>query len=139
MNMFNMEVFMNILNNKFFKYVFFAIVTSLLNVGTYLLFYNFILENILISNIVAYAVSITISFILNKKVVFKNDGGNIIKQIIFYLLVKLASFTIDSFVLVLCKEYIGLSNFIAKLIANMSTTISNYTLNQKMVFKENNK
>lgn len=137
--MFNMEVSMNILNNKFFKYVFFAIVTSLLNVGTYLLFYNFILENILISNIIAYAVSITISFILNKKVVFKNNGGNIIKQIIFYLLVKLASFTIDSIVLVICKEYIGLSNFIAKLIANMSTTISNYTLNQKMVFKENNK
>lgn len=130
---------MNILNNKFFKYVFFAIVTSLLNVGTYLLFYNFILENIIISNIIAYAVSITVSFILNKKVVFKNNDENIIKQIIFYLLVKLASFTIDSIVLVICKEYIGLSNFIAKLIANMSTTISNYTLNQKMVFKENNK
>lgn len=135
MNMFNMRTSMNVLNNKFLKYVFFAIITSLLNVGTYLLSYNFILDNILVSNIIAYAVSITVSFILNKKCVFKNDGGNIKKQILCYLLVKLASFTIDSFVLNICKEYIGLNNFTAKLIANVSTTISNYTLNKKMVFK----
>lgn len=135
MNMFNMRTSMNVLNNKFLKYVFFAIITSLLNVGTYLLSYNFIVDNILVSNIIAYAVSITVSFILNKKCVFKNDDGNIKKQILYYLLAKLASFTIDSFVLNICKEYIGLNNFTAKLIANVSTTISNYTLNKKMVFK----
>lgn len=127
---------MNILNNKFLKYVFFAIITSLLNVGTYLLFYNYIWANIIISNIIAYSISIVVSFILNKKIVFKENSKNIFKQITSYLGVKGISFIVDSIVLVICKNYIGLGNFVAKLIANISTTISNYTLNNKIVFKE---
>lgn len=123
-------------NNKFIKYVFFAIITSFLNVVVYLIFYNFIIENIIISNIIAYIVSITSSFIINKKVVFKNENQNILKQLVFYLLVKLISFSIDSLVLVVSIKYIGLSNFLSKLIANASTTISNYTLNNKIVFKK---
>lgn len=127
---------MTLINNKFIKYVFFAIITSFINVGTYLLVYNLIIENIIISNIAAYTISITTSFIINKKVVFKNNNEKLLKQILFYLLVKLLSFTIDSFVLVITVEWIGISNFIAKLIANASTTISNYTLNNKIVFKK---
>lgn len=127
---------MNILNNKFLKYVFFAIITSLLNVGTYLLFYNYIWANIIISNIIAYSISIVVSFILNKKIVFKENSKNIFKQITSYLGVKGISFIVDSIVLVICKNYIRLGNFVAKLIANISTTISNYTLNNKIVFKE---
>lgn len=127
---------MNILNNKFIKYVFFAIITSILNVGTYMLFYNLIIDNIIISNIAAYSVSISSSFIINKKVVFKNNNKGIIKQLIFYLLVKAVSFSIDSLVLILTVDYIGVNNFLSKIIANASTTISNYTLNNKVVFYE---
>ena len=127
---------MNILNNKFVKYVFFAIITSVLNVGTYMIFYNLIIDNIIISNVVAYTVSITTSFVINKKVVFKNNNKSIFRQIFSYLLVKVLSFTIDSFVLLVAVDYLGLNNFLSKLIANASTTISNYTLNNKVVFKQ---
>ena len=101
-----------------------------------MLFYNLIINNIIISNIAAYAISISSSFIINKKVVFKNNNKGIIKQLIFYLLVKAVSFSIDSLVLVVAVDYIGLTNFLSKLIANASTTISNYTLNNKVVFKQ---
>lgn len=129
---------MNILNNKFIKYVFFAIITSLLNVGTYILFYNYVIDNIILSNVIAYTVSITLSFILNKKIVFKNNSGNLLKQITSYLSVKALSFVIDSLVLIITVRWLGLNNFISKLIANASTTISNYTLNQQVVFKDKN-
>lgn len=130
---------MNLLNNKFVKYVFFAIVTSVLNVGTYMLFYNLIIKNVIVSNIAAYTVSITASFFINKKIVFKNDSANLLKQIISYLGVKALSFTIDSLVLVLFVDVFGFNNFISKLVANASTTISNYTLNNKVVFKNKKK
>ena len=125
----------NLKTNKFINYIFFAILTSCINVSAYMLFYNCILKNIILSNIFAYTISITLSFIINKKVVFKNNDNNYIIQILLYLLVKMIAFSVDSIVLIGIKEIFKIDNFIAKLIANASTTISNYTLNNKLVFK----
>lgn len=122
-------------NNKFANYVFFALITSGINVGAYIVFYNCILENIIISNIFAYTVSITASFVINKKIVFKNNNKNFIIQLLLYLMVKLVAFGIDSLVLIGLHKFFTISNFVAKLIANTSTTISNYTLNNKIVFR----
>lgn len=122
-------------NNKFANYVFFALVTSGINVGAYMLFYNCIYANILISNIFAYTISIITSFIINKKLVFKNDNKNFIIQLILYLMVKVVAFGIDSLVLIGLHRFFTINNFLAKLIANTSTTISNYTLNNKVVFR----
>lgn len=121
------------------NYVIFATLTTVLNVLTYLLCYNFVVSNILISNIVAYTVSITASFFMNKKYVFKNDSNSYAKQMLFYLIVKLISFGLDSLVLYILKDILNWSNFWAKLISNASTTFSNYFLNNSWVFKNNNK
>ena len=104
-----------------------------------MLFYNLIIKNVIVSNVAAYAVSITSSFFINKKVVFKNDNTNLLEQMISYLGVKAVSFAIDSLVLILFVDIFGFNNFISKLIANASTTISNYTLNNKVVFKNKEK
>ena len=122
--------------NKFFKYTFYAIITSIVNISLYLLTYN-ISGNIVFSNFIAYTFSIMLQFIINKKRVFKNNGNNVIKQLLLFLLVKLIAFFIDSAVLVICVKNLKLDNFISKLISNISTTLSNYTLNDKIVF--NNK
>ena len=102
------------------------------------LVYKYIYKNIIFSNILAYVVSISFSFFLNKKIVFKNNSKRILKQIILYLSVKFISFGIDSLVLVICKEILNINNFWSKIIANCSTTLSNYTLNNRTVFKDSN-
>lgn len=122
-------------NNKFITYCFFAIITTAINVITYLVFYKFVTNNIIISNIVAYAVSLTAQFIINKNLVFKAGNEKIIIQIIMFLFVKVVSFSIDSAVLILLHDYLKINNAISKLISNASTTISNYYLNEKLVFK----
>lgn len=122
-------------NNKFLSYVFFAVITSGINVCSYILFYNFIFSNIIVSNVFAYTISIMVSFIINKKIVFKNNNEEILIQIVLYLMVKMIAFGVDSIVLIGINKFFNLSNFVAKLIANISTTLSNYTLNNKIVFK----
>ena len=122
---------------KFIKYVLFAIITTFLNIAIYLLCYNYLVNSILISNIIAYTFSITAQFLINKSLVFKNNSGNLILQITLFLAVKCLAFFIDSAVLVICFKYLHINNFISKLIANCSTTISNYSLNNKLVFKNN--
>ena len=124
-----------VVSNKFIKYVFFAIITSIINVGVYLLTYKFF-PSVLVSNILAYAISITFAFFINKHLVFQSKSKKMGKQITLFLGVKLISFGIDSLVLIFCHNLLHLPNFISKIIANCSTTLNNYTLNKKQVFKE---
>ena len=121
--------------NKFIKYVLSAILVSGLNVGTYYFFYRFILSNIVVSNVIAYAISITVQFIINKRIVFKDRKKSSIKQIGLFLFVKLIAFVLDTIVLFICTKILLLGQLISKVISNCSTTISNYSLNNKMVFK----
>ena len=112
-----------IVKYNFVKYVIVALFTSALNIGVYLGCYKYLISSILISNIAAYSISIIVQFFLNRHTVFDGNHHHILIQIILFLAVKLIAFFIDS------------GDFIAKLIANCSTTISNYSLNKKIVFK----
>ena len=78
--MFNTKAFTKFLNkrklkkllkSKFVKYVIIASLTTLINVLVYLISYHLITKSIIISNILAYTSSISLSFTLNEKVVYK--------------------------------------------------------------------
>lgn len=141
-NTYNINIFMsNSFKKLFYKYkkilsyIFFAVITSIVNVSIYILCYHCVISNIIISNIVAYSCSIILSFFLNKNIVFKDNKGKILKQFIAYLALKMFSLFIDSCALILLYDYLHMNNFISKLIANASTTISNYFLNKCYIFK----
>lgn len=121
---------------KFIIYITCAMFTTIINISIYLLFHKYVTNNILYCNIIAYSVSITIAFVINKKIVYTNKNKNFLPQILLFLIVKLISFLIDSGVLVILHEYMKLNNFWSKIISNSSTTVSNYLLNDKLVFKK---
>lgn len=121
---------------KFIKYVLFSIISTAVNVGTFYVFYNFIWDNLLVSNIVAYACSFIVQFITNKKYVFENNSKKVVNQSVKFIIVKVISFTIDTAVLYLCSEVLGWGELISKLVSNASTTLSNYGLNKGWVFKK---
>ena len=120
---------------KIINYIFFASITSIINVVTFWIA-NLFIENVIICNIIAYTFSISSSFVFNKKLVFKKNDGNILGQGIKYLVVKLLAFVLDSIVLVVMYNCLGINKMISKIVSNMSTTISNYSLNNNWVFKK---
>ncbi len=139
MKILNKKNIKKILRGKFVKYVLIASATTLVNVIVYLLCYNVIIKNIIVSNIFAYVFSITLSFILNERIVYKCQTRKYKKQIPLFLASKALSFAIDSLVLVCLDKYFNISALLEKLIANASTTISNYFICDKIVFKNDKK
>lgn len=121
--------------SKFVKYVVFAVLATVINVGIYIVIYNYVINSILISNLIAYIFSISFQFITNRKHVFKMNDSFVVLQIALFVFVKLISFWIDSGVLYMFKDVFGFSNFISKIASNASTTLSNYLLNNKWVFR----
>ena len=139
MKILNKKNIKKILRGKFVKYVLIASATTLVNVIVYLLCYSVIIKNIIVSNIFAYVFSITLSFILNERIVYKCQTKKYKKQIPLFLASKALSFAIDSLVLVCLDKYFNISALLEKLIANASTTISNYFICDKIVFKNDKK
>ncbi|MDY5992747.1 MAG: GtrA family protein [Bacilli bacterium] len=139
MKILNKKNIKKILRGKFVKYVLIASATTLVNVIVYLLCYSVIIKNIIVSNIFAYASSITLSFVLNERIVYKCQTRKYKKQIPLFLASKALSFAIDSLVLVCLDKYFNISALLEKLIANASTTISNYFICDKIVFKNDKK
>lgn len=122
-------------NETVIKYVILAIVTSILHIAVFC-GANLVFKALIVCNIIAYTFSILFSFFANKRVVFKNEDGGFIKQLLKYLLVKALSFSIDTVILLLLTHWIVLPTMIAKLIANCSTTLNNYIFNKKFVFSQ---
>lgn len=139
MKILNKKNIKKLLRGKFVKYVLIASATTLVNVIVYLLCYSVIIKNIIVSNIFAYVFSITLSFILNERIVYKCQTRKYKKQIPLFLASKALSFAIDSLVLVCLDKYFNISALLEKLIANASTTISNYFICDKIVFKNDKK
>ena len=139
MKILNKKNIKKVLRGKFVKYVLIASATTLVNVIVYLLCYSVIIKNIIVSNIFAYVFSITLSFILNERIVYKCQTRKYKKQIPLFLASKALSFAIDSLVLVCIDKYLNISALLEKLIANASTTISNYFICDKIVFKNDKK
>lgn len=139
MKILNKKNIKKVLRGKFVKYVLIASATTLVNVIVYLLCYSVIIKNIIVSNIFAYVFSITLSFILNERIVYKCQTRKYKKQIPLFLASKALSFAIDSLVLVCLDKYLNISALLEKLIANASTTISNYFICDKIVFKNDKK
>ena len=123
-------------NNKFIRYIFFALISSSINIVMYYITYTFIIESVVLSNIVSYTFSIIFQFITNKKLVYKNCSKKYIKEFLSFCMIKVLAFIIDTSVLYLLVDCVHMNNFLAKIISNCSTTISNYALNQKVVFKD---
>lgn len=122
----------------FITYVAISLFTSVLNVFTYWLLLKIFIEKYILCNVIAWIITIAITFILNQKIVFKaifSSKKEIFKQLLFFYTLRLSSLFIDTFVLKLCISRFYMDEILAKLIANISTTFNNYFLSKYTIFK----
>jgi len=127
-----MTKFLN--KHQFIKYMIVGVLCTGLNIVLYFLFFSLIKERV-VANVIAYIITLLISFILNKKYVFNNTNNELIfVQFLIYTSVRLTSLLIDSGVLLICVEKLHLSDLLGKIISNACTTVNNYIFN-KFIFK----
>lgn len=127
-----MTKFLN--KHQFIKYMIVGVLCTGLNIVLYCIFFSLIKERV-VANVIAYIITLLISFILNKKYVFNNTNNELIfVQFLIYTSVRLTSLLIDSGVLLICVEKLHLSDLLGKIISNACTTVNNYIFN-KFIFK----
>ncbi|MDR0913150.1 MAG: GtrA family protein [Methanobrevibacter sp.] len=127
----------NLLNQEIILYLIFGVLTTGVNILTYFFLAKIIGLNYLISNILAWFVSVVFAYITNRKWVFKSIKKNIIKEFSLFVGGRLFSGIIDSVLMVLFIDIFLFNDLISKIIINIIVIIINYIFSKIIVFKKN--
>lgn len=142
---------MNKIKNLYFKYeeiisyLVFGVLTTVVSIITYLIFANIFFPNksdldIQIANVLSWICAVAFAYITNRKYVFKSKvkGNAQIKEIIDFVLARVASLIIDMSMMYVMYSLMHMNDTIAKLIVQVVVVILNYLFSKVIVFKTKN-
>ena len=113
----------------------FGVLTTVVNIAVYYIMANSLQIHYLISNIVAWFLSVLFAYVTNRKYVFESKSEQIIKEMTSFFGARLATGAMD---MVLMWLFVGLHilpDFVAKVITNVIVIVANYILSKLVVFK----
>ena len=124
------------LKKELFSYIVFGILTTLVNIITYLFFTRIFGINYLISNIFAWILSVLFAYVTNRIWVFESRNTNIIKEISLFFGGRLFSGIFDVGLMYVFIEILSVNDFISKIIIQIIVVVLNYLISKLIVFKE---
>lgn len=132
------EKLVKLIDSEAIKYIFFGIATTVINLLSYLIL-SLIGMTYVLSNLIAFLLSIIFAFITNKLYVFNSKSWErdiVIKEGITFLGARGITFCGDMMLLIILIEVAGINDFIAKCIVNIVVIVLNYILSKLIVFKQ---
>lgn len=115
-------------------YVIFGVLTTVVNIVVYLLFAKFLAVNYIISNIVAWFVSVLFAYITNRIWVFESKNTNILNEIFLFFGGRLFSGFLDTGLMYLFIDILLIHDVITKFIVQAIVVIINYFFSKFIVF-----
>lgn len=124
---------------KIFLYLIFGVLTTLINIITYLLLTRTFSVNIYLSNAIAWIISVLFAFVTNKTLVFESkdkSGKTVTREIISFFACRIMSLGIDMASMYAMVTILKWNDFVGKIIANVIVIILNYVFSKLLVFRK---
>lgn len=118
-------------------YLVFGVLTTVVNIVVYVLSAELLHINYLISNALAWFLSVLFAYITNRKYVFESSSQNILKEAVSFFSSRLATGILDMVLMWLFVYFNVVNDVIAKVIVNVIVVVLNYVLSKLVVFKGN--
>ena len=123
------------LDKELFWYVVFGTLTTIVNVVVYFAL-EYIGVNYIISNIIAWFLSVLFAYVTNRIWVFESKSPDILKEMVLFFSGRIFSGVLDTALLYLFVDILTLGNTFSKIAVEIIITILNYLLSKIIVFKE---
>lgn len=123
------------LDKELFLYVVFGTLTTIVNIVVYFAL-EFIGVNYIISNIIAWFLSVLFAYVTNRIWVFESKSPDILKEMTLFFSGRIFSGVLDTALLYLFVDILTLGNTFSKIAVEIIITILNYLLSKLIVFKE---
>ena len=123
-------------NKEMVLYLIFGVLTTLVNIMSYLFFSKICGINILISNIMAWFFSIVFAYVTNRILVFESKNKKILYEFALFIGGRGLSGILDSLLFYVLVVLLMFNDIVSKIFINIIVIIINYVLSKKIIFKE---
>ncbi|RAP51670.1 MAG: hypothetical protein BZ133_02490 [Methanosphaera sp. SHI613] len=123
------------LKKELVLYVVFGVLTTVVNILVYVVFAKFLNVDYIISNIIAWFLSVLFAYITNRIWVFESRSSDIIKEISLFFGGRLFSGIVDTGLLYVMVDILTIGDFISKITTQIIVVILNYVISKLVVFK----
>ena len=120
-------------------YLIFGVLTTLMNILSYLLLSRVFSIDMYLSNIFAWIISVLFAFVTNKSFVFESKDRNrkiVLREMLTFFGCRLLSLGIDMLSMYAMVTLLKWDDFIGKIIANIIVVILNYLFSKMFVFRK---
>ncbi|MBR1796474.1 MAG: GtrA family protein [Clostridiales bacterium] len=120
-------------------YGIFGVLTTVINIATYALCYNYLGIANVPSDIIAWVVAVLFAFITNKLFVFDSksmEAGVFLPELIKFMAARLATGGLDLLIMYVGVDVMHGPALILKVISNVIVIILNYVLSKLVVFRQ---
>ncbi|WP_242323648.1 GtrA family protein [Faecalibaculum rodentium] len=121
-------------NREVINYLIFGVLTTLVNIAAFTICVDVLHVQYLISNVIAWILSVLFAYITNRRYVFNSAAVNVGWEIIKFFSSRLSTLALDMAVMWFMVGILQTNNLIAKIIANVLVVIANYVLSKIFVF-----
>lgn len=123
------------LDKELFLYVVFGTLTTIVNIVVYFAL-EYVGVNYIISNIIAWFLSVLFAYVTNRIWVFESKSPNIMKEMVLFFSGRIFTGVLDTALLYLFVDILTLGNTFSKIAVEIIIIILNYLLSKLIVFKE---
>lgn len=117
------------------NYLVFGVLTTVVNIVVYFVFADVLHVQYLISNCVAWFLSVLFAYVTNRKYVFESKSNSIAEEMSKFFASRLATGALDMVLMWLLVSMLCVNGVVSKVLANVVVVVSNYILSKLVVFK----
>lgn len=112
-------------------YLIIGVLTTIVNISAYYMLHRYI--DYLISNALAWIVSVLFAYVSNRLYVFKSNAS-VTREFTFFIISRLLSGFLDMALMFVFIDFFNSDNFTSKVIINMVVIMFNYIFSKLIVF-----
>ena len=119
-------------------YLVFGVLTTVVNIVVYFLSAELLHINYLISNALAWFLSVLFAYITNRKYVFHSEVKStkgILKEVISFFSCRLLTGVVDLACMLIFVDILNVNDMLMKIVANVIVIILNYVASKLLIFK----
>ena len=124
------------IDRELILYVVFGAFTFFVNLISYFFFANMLGINYLVSNAIAWFLSVLFAYITNRIWVFESKSPNILKEMSLFFGGRIFSGVVDMLLMYTFIDLLVLDSTISKIIVQIVVIILNYIFSKLIVFKD---
>ena len=120
------------------SYLFFGVLTTIVNYVVYLPCYNLLGLSAVVSNGIAWVVAVAFAYLTNKPFVFKSNDWSaktVVPELSRFVGCRIGSGLAESLILLLAVDILGWNGNLWKLLTNVLVVILNYIGSKLLVFR----